>query len=1384
MPALPFAHIRTRDVARSLARLGYDCDVVAPEALPDSNAVGGQVRAAITGGAAADVLVVYVVSHGHLAASGVYVIGPDGEYEESTNVAGWVAAIEDFPHKPRPTTLFLVDTCHAGAAARLEWLRAAGQGTRAWVIAATSGEGLAYDGIFSVAAGRVLQQIGDGEIDFYPAQDYVPFGHVVEHIRREVARLGGAAQTVCSTPVDGSPSPPFFPNRRPPLAGSLSPARRNADRAALPFLDLDVALDPAHFLDRASGLRAVDDRISAGCFTGRSNQLLHLNRWLAGGTGSICVVTGGPGSGKSALLGIVVCAGHGHLREETRPLWEHLGELAPHRVADMAAIHLRERTVAETVASLVRQLGLSASVTTAPDAVDAVLRRAAAPLIVVDALDEAVGQLGIIEDLLLPLARSRRPDGRQGCRLLVGMRPWDQFAPLRDLAADSDGLLDLDRIPIDELRTDLAVYLDDVLAFAPAYGSNQVRALRRELAQHVAAALTDADRDRGGEFLSAAMFANWLVQHHPDGIGQAGIAAVAARVPRGVPEMLEMDLSDRTDEPWLRPVLVAIAHAQGAGMPASVIRRLAPIYTDSAEQVDHLTAGEFDVVLKQVRFYLRSSPDDDGTTLYRIFHQGLIDQLRRDDDSLDALVDRLLVGAPQDESGARRWDAAEPYVRRHLARHAVDAGRLDELLDQGPTELEPLFNSARTARAASVAAVTRESARWGASPERAASWRDAQAINAVRYGQPQLARRLSRVANLPRPVWWPQWSTGSEVSPAARAVFTNPDGVVTSVDVAQVEGHPVAVAGTDSGWIRVWDMRTAQLVSSIQVSIPSIGRLVCGHVDGRPVAVASGTAGLVVIHDLTDGRPLIEVNATSYYRSPCIALAQVQGRPVLVVGYRGAAVVWDIRSRERTDLRLGNDARIVTAISCLTLAGVPIAVVASEGRQTSQGTISKWDLRTCSRIGDEFDIDEVKDITCAELNGRQVVICCSHDRVWMWDLHDNRPTGPAGTGHRGSLECLAYTYLDGVPVAITGDSYAVRLWDVAAGKQITAAMTGHVGAVSAVAAAQLDGFPIAVSAGDRTVRLWSTSPTETDQSVRVGHERPLRAVAVVPGPDAGTAVTAGVDRRIHRWSLDIGLPVGDLLPDHDSTVRAMTSTRFEGKPVLVTGSEDNSLRVWDLQSGVMTGQLAGIGGLVRAVTCVHHSGRTLVAAAVGDTIGILDLATLRLAGSSLRGHRSWIHALLCVELPDGPIVVSGSDDGTVRLWDIATRSQIGEPLTGHRGVVNALAGVVINGRQMILSGGTDGTARLWDIRPDQMREVRVVAQHKSAIYAVASTTLAGRPVAVIGDNGLWTYHLDRPGPANVFSLPHQVRAVTATDTGDIVVAYGNEVALFTKEQRE
>jgi hypothetical protein len=146
---------------------------------------------------------------------------------------------------------------------------------------------------------------------------------------------------------------------------------------------------------------------------------------------------------------------------------------------------------------------------------------------------------------------------------------------------------------------------------------------------------------------------------------------------------------------------------------------------------------------------------------------------------------------------------------------------------------------------------------------------------------------------------------------------------------------------------------------------------------------------------------------------------------------------------------------------------------------------------------------------------------------------------------------------------------------------------------------------------------------------------------------------------------------------------------------LVSGSWDNTLRLWDAATGKPIGP--PLQGHTNSVLSVAFSpdGRRIVSGSVDNTLRLWDAATGKPIGPPLQGHTSWVYSVAFS--PDGRRLVSGSWDNTLRLWDAATGKPIGPPLQGHTNYVRSVA-FSPDGRR-IVSGSTDTTLRLWDATP-------------------------------------------------------------------------------------
>ncbi|WP_446046347.1 AAA family ATPase [Streptomyces olivaceus] len=453
--------------------------------------------------------IVHVISHGQADADRkrLDMVPADGRIGRDTNVAGWISD----SNAEQRYSLFLVDLCGSGVAARLPSLvHEAGQQTYAWVIAASDGREEAYDGRFSAAVADVLDDLAETGLGSDPSQEFVDFHLVARHIGKRLEATGGRGQTVRATLMDPSaPTPylPFFPN---PAHASFATdpvrtGRAHLDPPVRDFLEEVDPVDAQHFTGRPGRH-----------FTGRRSQLRLLASWLDDpGAVRLCVVTGSPGTGKSALLGALVCAAHPQLAEQAAHIRERLpGACRAALHGHLAAVQARQRTLPDVLAALARQLHLPKpdDQWTTETFMDAVRALPEPPVLVVDALDEAINPSHVTQGLLLPLTGACRPGGQPLCRVLLGMRPWKQFHQLSTRAETTGLLIDLDHSLRVELEEDLASYLDDVLTHLDGYRTGPARPVREHLARTVAARLarTPQQGEKWGEFLVASVFTSYL----------------------------------------------------------------------------------------------------------------------------------------------------------------------------------------------------------------------------------------------------------------------------------------------------------------------------------------------------------------------------------------------------------------------------------------------------------------------------------------------------------------------------------------------------------------------------------------------------------------------------------------------------------------------------------------------------------------------------------------------------------------------------------------------------------------------------------------------------------------------------------------------------------
>ena len=238
----------------------------------------------------------------------------------------------------------------------------------------------------------------------------------------------------------------------------------------------------------------------------------------------------------------------------------------------------------------------------------------------------------------------------------------------------------------------------------------------------------------------------------------------------------------------------------------------------------------------------------------------------------------------------------------------------------------------------------------------------------------------------------------------------------------------------------------------------------------------------------------------------------------------------------------------------------------------------------------------------------------------------------------------------------------------------------------------------------------------------------MYAVAVTP--DGKRAVSDSADNTLKVWDLESGQEL-QTLSGHRANVWAVALTP-DGKRA-VSGSSDGTLKVCDLESGQQLQTLSGHLDIVFAVA-LTPDGKRAVSGSSDGTLKVWDLASGKEL-QTLSGHSEGVWAVALT--PDGKRAVSGSADDTLKVWDLESGQEL-QTLSGHQSAVRAVA--VTPDGQRAVSGSRDDTLKVWDLESGQ--ELQTLSGHKGTVWAVALTPDGKRAISASSDGTLKVWDLE------------------------------------------
>ncbi|ETO06881.1 WD-40 repeat-containing protein [Reticulomyxa filosa] len=291
------------------------------------------------------------------------------------------------------------------------------------------------------------------------------------------------------------------------------------------------------------------------------------------------------------------------------------------------------------------------------------------------------------------------------------------------------------------------------------------------------------------------------------------------------------------------------------------------------------------------------------------------------------------------------------------------------------------------------------------------------------------------------------------------------------------------------------------------------------------------------------------------------------------------------------------------------------------------------------------------------------------------------------TGHTDAVYSIDYSTFDGNQFICSGsDDKTVRVWGVDNNKQIES-FNGHSGWVYCVKFSRYYYYynrqhVICSSSKDNTIRFWDF---KNNQQLQIFNEHADGVCGIeFSSFNCGRYLCSGSrDKTVRLWDVEISKSL-NIFSGHEETVRCVDFSPLQSN----NNNESNSIGV--------------IGG----------NGYTICSGSHDNTIRVWDIETTKQL-NIFKGHEGWIMSVKYGSNELGinggsNTILSGSNDYSVRLWDIRSGRQI-KHFSGHRYGVYAVEYTPFEikksiedvGGNLVCSGSMDNTIRFWDIRSEK-----------------------------------------------------------------------------------
>lgn len=543
------------------------------------------------------------------------------------------------------------------------------------------------------------------------------------------------------------------------------------------------------------------------------------------------------------------------------------------------------------------------------------------------------------------------------------------------------------------------------------------------------------------------------------------------------------------------------------------------------------------------------------------------------------------------------------------------------------------------------------------------------------------------------------------------------------------------------------------------------------------------------------GEEIEKVEDLHGHEGSVYAMTLVNPESILVSGdSMGEVFVWDVgKKTSRHFVNSANEA--INAI--LVTPNKEQIIIAGDNNM-----INVWGLQDLKLVATLAGHDERIICLAISHNGDRLASGGEDRMIKIWDMHGFQEKFSL-EGHEETINALAFLP-NGKTLASGGDDNLVNLWSSSKG-HLKTTIEGHTDSITSFSL--MSNGTLISGSKDKTVRGWSLAKFRNTKVLSgnkgsvyaliwirgspyvlsAGNEKEIRvwnvekAQKVVELPTDSPAIlslaidmngykfaSGGIDGALTLWSIDIYAPSFKQIVNATKHSQAITCVQFANSAgeVIVTGSLDQSIKIWDLSLNIIK-EIPKHPGLISSL-CLAVNDSVLITGTKFSGLYIWDFTESPPKNrKSLQGHSGEITVLLQNTVNE---VLSAGKDGKIFCWDVQAGNSLWNIQAHSSGVLSLV--ITHDGLRMI-SGGEDQSLFIWDLAHTH-RLLTMAKNYTEGIRAMAiepnsyRIIAAGQPdfnLRIADINKIKTTKIldEFAGPVNSVALSHDEQLLAMGD---------------------